>query len=284
MTAIGALLDGFIDYAGTYPPANLDLEAAVRCYLEYRRGPQVAALGRFVIDASRLCDLRRIAGSDFVRMPLAVCAPSASDWSALLHDRGANAALDIYEIKCVDPTQIVEIASRLPSAASVYFEVPVESPNLAALDAASSAGARIKLRMGGVVASAFPSPHAVVTMLRALAGRPLAFKATAGLHHPLRSQHPFTYAPASPVGAMHGFLNLFCAAALIYLGGDEEEAVALLNESDPAAWHVSAESIACRSFRVSTQQIRGMRQRFFLSFGSCSFEEPIADLEALGWL
>ena len=78
--------------------------------------------------------------------------------------------------------------------------------------------------------------------------------------------------PSAPCTAS----SSLCAAALIYLGGDEEEAVALLNESDPAAWHVSAESIACRSFRVSTQQIRDMRQRFFLSFGSCSFEEPIA--------
>ncbi len=284
MTAIDALLDGFIDYAGTYPPANLDLEAAVRCYLDYRRRPRSAALGRFVIDASRLRDLRRIAGAGFAGMPLAVCASPAADWSALLHDRGADAAPDIFEIKSADPAQIAEITGRLPSAASVYFEVPVESPNCAALDAASSAGVRIKLRMGGVVASAFPSPSAVVAMLRALAGRSLAFKATAGLHHPLRSLHPFTYAAASPAGAMHGFLNLFCAAALIYLGGDEEEALALLNESDSAAWHVSADSIACRSFRVSTQQIREVRQQFFLSFGSCSFEEPIADLEALGWL
>lgn len=284
MTAIRALLDGFIDYAGTYPPADLDLEAAVRRYLGYRCGPQAAALGRFVIDVSRLSDLRRIAGVDFDRMPLAICASPACDWSALLHGLGAHAALDIFEIKCAAPAQIAEIAGCLPSAASVYFEVPVESPNLDALDAASSAGVRIKLRMGGVVPSAFPSPRAVVTMLRVLADRPLAFKATAGLHHPLRSRHPLTYAPASPVGAMHGFLNLFCAAALIYLGGDGDEVVALLNESDPAAWHVSAESITCRSFCLSAQQVRNVRQQFFLSFGSCSFNEPIADLEALGWL
>jgi hypothetical protein len=26
------------------------------------------------------------------------------------------------------------------------------------------------------------------------------------------------------------------------------------------------------------------RKEFLISFGSCSFEEPIRDLEALGWL
>jgi len=33
------------------------------------------------------------------------------------------------------------------------------------------------------------------------------FKATAGLHHPLRCIHPLTHEPNSPAAAMHGFLT-----------------------------------------------------------------------------
>ncbi len=283
MTAIEALLDGMIDYAGTYPPAALDLEDAVSNYLRYRRSSRAHILGRFIIDADRLHELRT-AGATLAEIPLSICVSPATDWERLLRVIDAELQADAFEIKGAEPAQIADIAARLPRGAAIYIEVPLESQNRAALDAASAAGVRIKLRMGGVIATAFPPASSVIAILHSLADRHLAFKATAGLHHPLRSRRPFTYAPDSPVGMMHGFLNLLAAAALIYRGGDEEEACALLNESDPSVWQVSADSVACRSFRVNTQQIRELRQECLLSFGSCSFEEPIADLEALGWL
>ncbi len=284
MTAIEALLDGLIDYAGIYPPASLGLETAVRNYLCYRRGPRAQVLGRFIIDADRLLELRTAAGAALAELPLSICVSPATDLDLLLRTISVDVQAVGFEIKGAEPAQIADLAARLPRGSAVYVEVPMELQAQAAFDAASAAGVRIKLRMGGVIASAFPSAASVIAMLRLLVDRHLAFKATAGLHHPLQSRRPFTYAPDSPVGMMHGFVNLFAATALIYCGGNEEEACALLNESDPAAWQVSADSIACRSFRVTTQQIRELRQELFLSFGSCSFEEPIADLEALGWL
>ncbi len=63
MTAIEAVLGGLIDYAGLYPPASLDMRAAVRNYLEYRDGPHAFALGRFIVDIARTDELREAAGS-----------------------------------------------------------------------------------------------------------------------------------------------------------------------------------------------------------------------------
>ncbi len=83
---------------------------------------------------------------------------------------------------------------------------------------------------------------------------------------------------------MHGFLNLACAAALLYGGGDLSQAILLLEEQDPNAWQVTPDAIAWRSFRWSTEELRTVRESFLTSFGSCSFTEPIEDLEALGWL
>ncbi len=102
----------------------------------------------------------------------------------------------------------------------------------------------------------------------AAAGVP--FKATAGLHHPL---------PSPP---MHGFVNLFLAAALAWHGGSEADALFTLRETSfhfdsHAAWGAGA-------YRLTAKQIRAARSGFAISFGSCSFEEPVADLKELGWL
>ena len=152
------------------------------------------------------------------------------------------------------------------------------------LDAIKERGARAKLRMGGVVAEAFPPAKAIAGMLQALAERHLPFKATAGLHHPTRSRHPFTYQADSAAGTMHGFLNLALAATLLHFGGTAGEALHILEEEDPQAWQVSDDAIRCRAFRWEAEQLRVMREQFFISIGSCSFEEPIRDLESMGWL
>ena len=121
-------------------------------------------------------------------------------------------------------------------------------------------------------------------MLTAMAGRDLEFKATAGLHHPIRGCHPFTYKPDSETGMMHGFLNLFLAATDVYFGGTEERAQQILDEEDAQAFRMTADTIGWRSLQWSAEQLRTVRREFAMSFGSCSFVEPIQDLERMGWL
>ena len=82
--------------------------------------------------------------------------------------------------------------------------------------ATAVAKARAKIRSGGEVASAIPEESRVLEFLRIASERRLAFKATAGLHHPLRAMQRLTYKPDSPQAVMHGFLNVFCAAALLW--------------------------------------------------------------------
>jgi len=57
MSALRELMTGLIDYAGLFPPAALEMDAAVRNYEAYLRGPDAWALGRFVVPAARLEDL-----------------------------------------------------------------------------------------------------------------------------------------------------------------------------------------------------------------------------------
>jgi hypothetical protein len=284
MTANDNLLEGLFDYAGLFPPANLDLRTAFGNYATYRRSKDSRAIGRFVVDLDRVDALLDAAGDCYRSLSLTVVAPANANWDALLRSLDAGAPIAAIEVKTASPSEIECIARQIPAALAAYFEVPVDSRGSACLDAICVAGANAKLRMGGVVAKAFPSSQAVAAMLQAMADRHLAFKATAGLHHPLRSCHPFTDTPGSASGMMHGFVNLCCAAALIHLGGDAALAADVLEETDPHAWRISPEAIGWREITWRVEQIRAARHEFFVSIGSCSFLEPMADMEALGWL
>lgn len=283
MNAIHAALSGLIDYAGLYPPAALDMQAAVRNYLEYRESKRAFILGRFIVNITRMNELREAAGDGFRSMPLSVIAAQDLDPRLIWRYLDEGFRIESIEMKCNDAATAVSIAELLPDAVERYLEISIEDPAPEWHDTLAGIRARAKLRMGGVVAEAFPSTKAVALMLHALAGRQLPFKATAGLHHPIRSHHPFTYAADSACGMMHGFLNVLFAAALLYSGGAAGEALHTLEEESLAAWRVTQNSIRCGALEWTADQLRMVREQFFMSFGSCSFVEPIRDLEALGW-
>ena len=94
-------------------------------------------------------------------------------------------------------------------------------------------GGRAKVRTGGVTRDAFPTTSDLIRFLRRCVRAGLPFKATAGLHHPLRAEYRLTYAPDSPAGVMFGFLNLFLATAFLRAGMEETEAARLLEERSP---------------------------------------------------
>jgi hypothetical protein len=233
--SLRALLEGLIDYAGLFPPAALSMQDAVRNYARYREGQYAWALGKFIVPRERAKEVP-------AEFPLSV--------------------LGIDEVKA---TTVEEIAV-LPRG--TYVEIA----DLGFLDAIAEHGLRAKIRTGGITANAFPPIGSIAEFLRACKARGIAFKATAGLHHPLRCVKPLTYEPNAATGTMHGFLNVFLAAAWL------EDAEAVLAESDARAFAFDDEGVAWRGHRVSTEEILDMRRTFATSFGSCSFEEPIGDL------
>jgi hypothetical protein len=118
----------------------------------------------------------------------------------------------------------------------------------------------------------------VAAFLRAAAEEDVAFKATAGLHHPLRG-----YNEASGF-AMHGFLNLILAAALVRLGANEDTIVASLEDEDADHFTFGPHGARWRETTIGEDDLRDTRAKSFNSYGSCSFGEPVADLGALGFL
>ncbi|HXJ42610.1 MAG TPA: hypothetical protein VNH18_25240, partial [Bryobacteraceae bacterium] len=115
-------------------------------------------------------------------------------------------------------------------------------------------------------------PEELAKFLTNAAARRIPFKATAGLHHPIRFHD------------MHGFLNVFVAATFAWRGMDQVSLVQLLRESDPKGFDFQHDRLQWRDWCVSTAEVEDARRDFAHSFGSCSFEEPVNDLRALGLL
>jgi hypothetical protein len=83
---------------------------------------------------------------------------------------------------------------------------------------------------------------------------------------------------------MHGFVNVFVAAAFAWLGNPPFMLVEILEETDPQSFDFRDEELRWRGRGVGTSQIKAARLEFAHSFGSCSFEEPVAGLRELGLL
>ena len=82
---------------------------------------------------------------------------------------------------------------------------------------------------------------------------------------------------------MHGFLNFFCAGFLAYSGrGDREAITNVLEDFSYEDFSFREHSMRCGNFEFSKQEIEELRSRWLLSFGSCSFLEPIEHLKNHG--
>lgn len=282
---LAALLDGLVDYAGLFPPASLPMDEAVARYAAHRAGPQRAMLGRFVVPAARLDEFAPAAARHHAGDPWRLAAIATADEAPLVARFNAGQrgrfVVDAIEARATSVETTWAIASAYDEAFTVYVELPVKDDPTVLVAELAARGLRAKIRTGGVTADAFPATGEVLRFLGACARHGVAFKATAGLHHPLRGEYALTYDTDAPRGTMYGFLNLFVAAALLYDGVDEIELVPLLEERDAAAFRVDADGITWRGRRVSTGEIARAREGYATSFGSCSFEEPVQELAAL---
>src|SRR5215469_3608804 len=92
-TAMDALLSGLIDYAGLYPPASLDMRSAVENYRKYRLGAHANVLGRFIVNAAQVDELRTVAGQmEDLTLSVIVSRPEQTRDASRLIDQGAQIA------------------------------------------------------------------------------------------------------------------------------------------------------------------------------------------------
>jgi hypothetical protein len=279
-----ALLAERIDYAGLFPPAALPMDEAVANYAAYLAGTDAWALGRFVLPVARVDEFTRAAAAHHRGAPwrLAVLAALAdADAVGALNTRLAGlAVVDTVESRAATEREVRALAP-LAADALLYVEIPVHDDPEALVAALAHSGLRAKIRTGGVTPDAFPRPGHVARFLACCARYGVPFKATAGLHHPLRGDYALTYEAQSPRGVMFGYLNVFLAASLARRGLPPADLAQLLDERDPAAFHVTNTNVTWRNNTIDLATLEADRAQFAVSFGSCSFREPLDDLSAL---
>lgn len=164
-------------------------------------------------------------------------------------DRGG---IELIEGK-LPPADLLAMA---PAGARVFAEV--DPTDTGALDAVAAASIGAKVRCGGD--AGVPSPADLAAFVQGCAERELAWKATAGLHHAFRTD------------AAHGFVNLLAAAGL------PDRAEEVLAEQDPEAFALEDGTLTFRGEAACERRVH------FVGYGSCSFTEPVEELQQLGWL
>lgn len=287
------LLQGVIDYAGLFPPAKLAMRPSVERYVAAIRGDEEWIVSRFVCTASRLGELADVLDSSRDIPYLAVSAvgtggKNREEWEAGL--TADAAAMNAFQKRMGDRADVEGFESRVPdhggiagyirdlngfSDAEIFVELPWGNGMADSISAlAETDWLAAKGRTGGLEPSAIPNAAALSQFIRSCVDLELPFKLTAGLHHPFPGHD-------ESVGATtHGFLNVLAATALAISDDmSAREMERLLADGDPQAWRFEAKGFTWRGREALLDDIDEARD-LFVSFGSCSIDEPLADLSA----
>jgi hypothetical protein len=138
-----------------------------------------------------------------------------------------------------------------------YVELPLGDGIEEKVAALAGRGLRAKVRCGGAEVPTLRELGRFLTVCREAV---VPSKATAGLHHPLAEQ------------GRHGFLNVLAACAF-------EDDAAL-----EGAVELDRGSLRWNGRRAEAEQLTHVRREQLVGVGSCSFFEPVEELQELGIL
>lgn len=297
--SLTALLKDAIDYAGLFPPAKLPMEEAIDSYETLINGERAWIVDRLVIPANRLTEAEKYFEQWEVE-------PNITATGRITHNDADFRQVVVEDIEAIqsfeygtvlafecrvpepllaDPERLNEVLLDLPpqnEELEWYAELPFtenwqkEIPD-AIVAVHGSEGVMAKIRTGGTEASAFLSVEQLSLWIAECSMHRQPFKATAGLHHPIRKHD-------AEIGTkMHGFLNLFCAVTLARKHHLDAESIAKIIELEtPSAFDFQDNGFSVLGMTADLHDIENCRW-LLKSFGSCSVDEPIEDLKSLGY-
>jgi hypothetical protein len=294
MESVRVLLSGIIDYAGLFPPSQVSMPEAVINYATYKNSNYGWMLGRFIAPVSRLDEFiesaRELASRDANPWQLAVVAgediiDTIRKVRLFNKTNGPSVVCDVIEVKANTISKIENTVSALPKGVVAYFEISTGELLADLVSTIAIKGQRAKIRTGGVTREDFPGSKHIIRFVRTCMAANVPFKATAGLHHPIRCFKPLTYAEDAPQGTMHGFLNVLMMTGFARESYRVSFLEELMEEEFEEVFAFSELGVKWRDEHfLSNPHLSLLRQRGMHSFGSCSFDEPIADLRNLGLL
>lgn len=294
LKSVQTLLSSIVDYAGLFPPAKLGMQEAMANYAQHQNSPQNWMLARFVLPITRLEEFKTLAPL-FSSTGWSLSIILAADMKVAIADtlvdqlnqiqsiQSPEITVTALELPPLNASELEKIASHLPSALEVFAEIPLSENLEEYLAVLRSTGMAAKVRTGGITVNAFPEPAQLAQFILSCAAKGVPLKATAGLHHPLPGKHPVTYEPNAPLAWMQGFLNVAILAALACQQmASLEAAIDLLGTETISDFDFTAQGLSWKNKVLDLLTLESTRQHCFRSFGSCSFQEPVDDLRALG--
>lgn len=252
--SLAPVVERLFDDAGLFPPAAHAMGDALARHERARTGPHGRLVGPFLCPVARLPELDACVAGGSPRPPeLGVLAGAGeAPWR-----RRAMLRPGVVQLEAPLHLPVPDDAARLVR----YVELPPRGDADAQVEEIAKAGARVKVRCGGLTPDAVPSARRLAEIVHACARLRVPFKATAGLHHPFRGDVP----------GQHGFLNLLAAASASLVGEGVEGLAALLDTGAD-----KGDQVVVRIDRSSRSLVA--------SIGTCSIDEPVGYLVELGLL
>lgn len=294
--SVRILLKEIVDYAGLFPPSAVSMSEAVVNYSSYRNSNYNWMLGRFVVPAARLDEflesakdfISRDGGGNVWRLSVLAGEDIYESLRQIKDFNARNASRvvgDVLEVRATTESKVENTVKALPPGLTAYFEIPTDERLPDLVSSLAIHHQRAKIRTGGVTADAFPATKEIVRFIRTCLMANVPFKATAGLHHPVRCFKPLTYESDAPKGTMNGFLNMFLTAAFARYGVKTAILQAILEDDAARNFVFDENGVWWRNEHfLSNSQLASVRRSDIISFGSCSFTEPIEDLQDLNLL
>ncbi|WP_026402694.1 hypothetical protein [Actinomadura rifamycini] len=276
MPDLPAFAVGLCDDAAVFPPGRAPLADAVPAHRRHRAAPYTALVGPLILPATALDDLAPLLDREpGGPLDLALTAPAGPAQAADALAAAAGLPVDLRGLEVAvppgwTPSDLVRAVDGLRTDVPIHVEVPRDERRPAVIAALAASGHRAKFRTGGVTADLYPDPAELAAAVAAAVAAGVPFKATAGLHHPVRNTDPGTGFD------QHGFLNLLLAADAALDGRPAAELAALLADRDAA-------SVAARVAALPPDRTAAARAAF-VSFGTCSITDPLTELADLGLL
>ncbi len=265
-----------IDDAALFPPGNAPMATAVPAHLDLRAGPLAGFVGPFLCPASRVAELLAVLPADRSLDIGLIVDTGLESLAAATATAQADARLRTVMVEVPIPpgsdlvagaARAVDLLEQAAPDAHLYVELPRSAGWAAALDVLAGSGRGAKFRTGGLTQELFPSDAELAAFVLACRDRAVPFKCTAGLHHAVR------YTDAATGFRHHGVLNILVATARAVTGGAIEGALA---EDRPGVLATEARAVDHATATAA--------RALFASYGSCSIDEPVADLRDLGLL
>ncbi len=295
--SIQYLLRSAIDYAGTFPPARLSLQKALKEASDFQTHSSYwwlsTRMALLVQDLQNL-DHKKLETREGTAMAFTAIASRDSsingeaflksvqtdlNWLQKFKESSSPHRVNAYEIKLPQQKDLEGLLMKvrrayIPEMADVQpiFEIGFSEPWNLRLDVVAKSLSEwitdkvhpaVKLRTGG---EKVPDPEILSNLLSTCASQGLAIKATQGLHGAITH------------GGSYGFINLLTSIhfhwALQKEGFGREQIGKMLRDENPKSFHFDDAQIAWGKYRLNLEAIQATKKDHRACFGSCSLREP----------